>query len=193
MRWDGSPLPGSNWGAIYGTQGIWPPARTFRSPARTDGQNCARTSYATAIVSGVVALLLCRERKRGRALRPLSFAKALLAAARSVGQTGSDSRRFLAGRLNITEAIHLLDTWSTTMTHEISIWQLSVIPHRTTDATLSLRRSVSQASRTRRTSAVHRAATCHARCAPHGRRRRAAAVGLRACRGERQLVYAWGK
>ena len=35
MRQDGDPLPGSNWGATYETQGVWRSAKTFRSPDRT--------------------------------------------------------------------------------------------------------------------------------------------------------------
>jgi cyanobactin maturation PatA/PatG family protease len=119
MRWDGSPLPGSNWGSTYGRQGILAPGENI-PVASSHGRVELRTgtSYATAIVSGIVALLLSRERKRSRPARPLLIRKALLAAARSVRQTGSDRRRFLAGRLNVTEAVHLLDTWSNTMTHD---------------------------------------------------------------------------
>ncbi len=119
MRWDGTPLLGSNWGSIYGQQGILAPGEDIPVAGRQGLPELrAGTSFATAIVSGVAALLLSRERKRGRPIRPLLIRKALLAAGRSVRQTGSDRRRFLAGCLNITEAMHLLDTWSTTMTHE---------------------------------------------------------------------------
>ena len=119
MRWDGTPLLGSNWGSIYGQQGILVPGEDIPVAGRQGLPELrAGTSFATAIVSGVAALLLSRERQRGRPIRPLVIRKALLAAGRSVPQTGSDRRRFLAGCLNITEAMHLLDTWSTTMTHE---------------------------------------------------------------------------
>jgi cyanobactin maturation PatA/PatG family protease len=119
MRQDGTPLPGSNWGSTYGKQGLLAPGEDIPVAGR-HGQPELRTgtSFATAIVSGVAALLLSRERKRGRPIRPLLVRRALLAAAQSVRQTGSDNRRLLAGRLNITEAMHLLDTWSNTMTHE---------------------------------------------------------------------------
>ncbi len=118
-RWDGTPLPGSNWGSTYGKQGLLAPGEDIPVAATHGGAELRTgTSYATAIVSGVAALLLSRERKRGRPIRPLLIRKALLAAAQSVRQTGSENPRFLAGRLNITETIHLIDTWSTTMTHE---------------------------------------------------------------------------
>ena len=111
-------MPGSNWGSTYGQHGILAPGEDI-PVAGPQGvlQRRTGTSYATAIVSGVAALLLSRERKRGRPIRPLLIRKALLAGGRTVGQTGSN-RRLLAGRLNVTEAIHLLDTWSNTMTHE---------------------------------------------------------------------------
>ena len=126
MGWDGNPLPGSNWGAIYGTQGILAPGENIpvSGPAFGPRQSALRTgtSYATAVVSGVVALLLSRELNLGRALRPLLIRKALLAAAaESAPLAVGERRRLLAGRLNIPRAIQLLDTWSDTMTDETNV------------------------------------------------------------------------
>lgn len=195
MRWDGTPLPGSNWGSIYGTQGILAPGEDIPVAGPHGGTEIRTgTSYATAIVSGVVALLLSRERKLGRPDRPLLIRKALLAAARAVRQTGSDSRRLLAGRLNITEAMHLLDTWSNTMTHEdldlaaqcnspsddgSNGHPVAVTPS-SEPAASPLRPSQLQAPYMSEPRRAESADTVHpSACA--------------ACRGERQLVYALGQ
>jgi len=125
MSWDGNPLPGSNWGAIYGTQGILAPGENI--PVAGPGPNGGSalrtgTSYATAVVSGVAALLLSRELKLKRPVRPLLIRKALLAAAaESAPLTVGESRRLLAGRLHLPRAIQLLDTWSDTMTDETNV------------------------------------------------------------------------
>ncbi len=128
MSWDGNPLPGSNWGIIYGTQGILAPGENIpvagpRSPG-FNRRSALRTgtSYATAVVSGLAALLLSRELKLGRPVRPLLIRKALLAAAaESAPLSVGESRRLLAGRLNLPRAIQLLDTWSDTMTDETNV------------------------------------------------------------------------
>lgn len=123
LRRDGSPLQASNWGSIYGKQGISAPGEDV-PVAGPDGRRILRTgtSYATAIVSGVAALLLSRERKCGRAIRPLLIRKALLAAAAgSFPLDASRSRRLLAGRLEITRATNLLDHRSHTMTDETNL------------------------------------------------------------------------
>src|SRR5262245_45380351 len=62
----GEPLGSSNWGGPYGIQGILAPgvailgAQPGGSPAQATG-----TSYATALVSGVAALLVSYQRKGG--------------------------------------------------------------------------------------------------------------------------------
>jgi cyanobactin maturation PatA/PatG family protease len=128
MGWDGNPLPGSNWGATYGTEGILALGENIPVAGPNDGGPGRRralrtgTSYATAIVTGVAALLLSRELKRGRPVRPLLIRIALLAAAaESAPFTAGEGRRFLAGRLNIPRATQLLDTWSDTMTDEMNV------------------------------------------------------------------------
>jgi cyanobactin maturation PatA/PatG family protease len=121
-RWDGSPLPGSNWGSIYGKQGILAPGENIPVAGTHGGaQFRTGTSYATAIVSGVVALLLSRQRRHGRPIRPLLIRDALLTAAVESNRQSSPDSRLLAGRLNIPRAMHLLDHWSTTMTEEMNL------------------------------------------------------------------------
>jgi cyanobactin maturation PatA/PatG family protease len=196
MRWDGSPMPRSNWGSIYGKQGILAPGEDIpvagkhgRAELRTG------TSYATAIVSGIVALVLSRERQRGHPIRPLLIRKALLAAARSVGQTGSDRRRFLAGRLNIIEAIHLLDTWSNTMTHEVNL-DLAAECNSESDNKCAARPAMLGPSS--ETSAPHVEPSQLQGAPAREMRQREYADAVQpsacaACRGERQLVYALGR
>lgn len=114
MDWEGNPLPESNWGAVYATQGILAPGQNI-PVAGPGGKTEWRTgtSYATAVVSGVAALLLSRELKRGRAVRPdLVRAALLAAAAESTPLSAGEGRRLLAGRLNLTRTIALLDDWA---------------------------------------------------------------------------------
>jgi cyanobactin maturation PatA/PatG family protease len=195
MRRDGSPLAGSNWGSIYGQQGILAPGEDI-PVAGQQGRPELRTgtSFATAIVSGVVALLLSRERKHGRPIRPLLVRKALLAAARALRQTGNESRRFLAGCLNITEAMHLLNTWSTTMTHEDL--DLAAQCNLQSDSGSDARpMSVSPSGES--VAAPIQPSQHQTSPAPEARQQEYVDAvqpsGCAACRGERQLVYALGQ
>lgn len=114
---NGEPLTHSNWGAIYGAQGILAPGEEI-PVAGPDGRSELRTgtSYATALVSGLAALLLSRELKRGRPVRPLLVRRALLAAARQSASLHAGNRgRSLAGPLNLSQSVILLDHWSHTV------------------------------------------------------------------------------
>ena len=72
----GQALDFSNWGGPYATQGIMAPGNEIPSAA-CDGTIVSRsgTSFATAIVSGVAALLVSLQILQGT----LSFALALVA------------------------------------------------------------------------------------------------------------------
>jgi cyanobactin maturation PatA/PatG family protease len=120
MSRDGLPLEGSNWGPIYRERGLLAPGENILVATR-EGPPSLRTgtSYAAAVVSGVAALLLSREKQRGRAVRPAIIGQALLAAATPCDrQTTADCLRYLAGRINIPGAISLLDRWSKKMIDE---------------------------------------------------------------------------
>ncbi|HEV8003907.1 MAG TPA: PatA/PatG family cyanobactin maturation protease [Planctomycetaceae bacterium] len=194
MRWDGTPLDGSNWGSIYRTQGILAPGVDIPVADPHGGIELRTgTSYATAIVSGVVALLLSRERKRGHPIRPLLIRKALLAGARPAEQTASD-RRLLGGRLNITNALHLLDTWNNTMTHEENLdlaAECNSQPNNGCDARLAL---VSPSSETfaAQVQPSHRQAPSPETRQP-GSGDTVEPSTCASCRGERRLVYALGR
>ena len=203
-QWDGSPLPGSNWGSIYATQGVLAPGENIPVAGRHGGvEPRTGTSFATAIVSGVAALLLSRERKRGRAIRPLLIRSALLRAASEITRQGlpdsrqdsTSSRRLLAGRLNIPRAMNLLDNWSTTMSDEMNL-DLTTAgnsqSHNGCDARPApLRPSSDQGVPLPQISRAQELA------APEPRPREYADAvepsACSACRGERQLIYALGQ
>src|SRR5262249_54044292 len=111
------PLSSSNWGGKYGIQGILAPgvdilgAQSGGGTARATG-----TSYATALVSGVAALLVSLQRKRGRPPSPLLVREALLRSAIGCDQQPTtDCRRLLAGRLNVNGAVTILTRSRPTM------------------------------------------------------------------------------
>jgi hypothetical protein len=92
----GEPLAFSNWGGPYQTQGILALGSEVASALRG-------TSYATAVVSGVAALLLSLQVQRGQRLDPLGVRAALLA-----GAKGRRRGRYLAGALDIRGALSIL-------------------------------------------------------------------------------------
>lgn len=153
------PLPFSNWGGAYAEQGLLAPGENIIG-AQAGGGIAARTgtSYATAIVSGVVALLLSVERKLGRQPDPLRIRAALLETALGCdsqrtyvvpplggssssapppkgGTTSTDCRRLLAGRLNIQGALANLTQSKGTMTETTVIQEPAAVPEtRASDA-----------------------------------------------------------
>jgi hypothetical protein len=106
----GEPLGCSNWGGPYGIQGILAPGVDILG-ARPGGGTAqgTGTSYATALVSGVAALLLSLQRKHGRRPSPPLVREALLRSALGCDQLPTtDCRRLLAGRLNVNGAVSTL-------------------------------------------------------------------------------------
>jgi hypothetical protein len=106
----GEPLGSSNWGGPYGIQGILAPGVDILGAQPGGGTAQATgTSYATALVSGVAALLVSLQRKRGRPASPLLVREALLRSAIGCDQQPTtDCRRLLAGRLNVNGAVTIL-------------------------------------------------------------------------------------
>jgi len=197
MRWDGSPAPGSNWGSAYRTQGILAPGEDI-NVCGANGLPVSRTgsSYATAIVAGVAALLLSRELKLGRSPRPLLVRKALLKAAdRSVRASADERHRFLAGRLDITATTIFLDTWSNTMTDSMNL----DLPGEGISAGGASCDAVPvsiQPSAERSVDAPRVTQSGILPTQPERQERRTEAVepsACSSCRGERQLVYALGQ
>ena len=78
----GEPLPFSNFGAPYLNNGILAPGQNVKGASPTaDVAMRSGTSFATPIVTGVVALLLSYLRQSGRDADPLAVRAALLAGA----------------------------------------------------------------------------------------------------------------
>jgi serine/threonine protein kinase len=109
MGADGRPLNFSNWG--YGGQGLLAPGENVLGAAPGGGTALrSGTSFATPIVSGIIALLLSRQLERGEAANPRAVRDALLASARAC-QPGEapDCARYLAGRLDLPGARRILE------------------------------------------------------------------------------------
>jgi hypothetical protein len=110
MNARGEPLGLSNSGGPYQVHGILAPGEQVLG-ANPGGGTVRRsgTSFATAIVSGVAALLLSLQSKRGQRPDPQGVRQALLRSALACDdQSITDCRRLLAGRLNIPGAISFL-------------------------------------------------------------------------------------
>lgn len=106
----GNALDFGNWGERYRTQGILAPAQDLRGAEPGGGVALGTgTSYATPLVSGVVALFLSLLLKRGHVPDPARVRAALLESALGCGHDPApDCRRLLAGRLNVRGAFTLL-------------------------------------------------------------------------------------
>ena len=107
MSAQGEPLDFSNWGERYRTQGILAPGENIlcASSGGETGRNSG-TSYATAVVSGIAALLLSLQLKHEQKPDPHAVRAALLNSAVGCGEgLALDRRQVLAGRLNVSGAI----------------------------------------------------------------------------------------
>ena len=106
----GQPIDFSNWGEGYQAQGILAPGQDISGAVPGGGTSIRTgTSYATPIVSGVVALLMSVQIKRGEKPNPYTVRKAIISS--TIGcdeQPAGDCRRLLAGRLNLVGALSQL-------------------------------------------------------------------------------------
>jgi peroxiredoxin len=102
----GLPLPTSNWGQAYRTQGILALGEDIVVADPGGGASVASgTSCATAIVAGIAALFLSLQRKRGQRVEPSAVRTALLESAYACDpDLFADCRPFLVGQLDIAKS-----------------------------------------------------------------------------------------
>ncbi|NEP13794.1 MAG: PatA/PatG family cyanobactin maturation protease [Symploca sp. SIO2C1] len=120
MNAQGLPFDFSNWGETYQTQGILAPGENILG-AQPGGGTATKsgTSFATPIVSGIVALLLSIQLQRGEKPDPHAVRDALLNSALPCPpETIPESDRCLVGRLNIPGAHALIAQGGKTVVSE---------------------------------------------------------------------------
>jgi cyanobactin maturation PatA/PatG family protease len=109
----GQPLETSNWGEPYRQNGILAPGQGLTVATLAGGVGMANgTSYATALVSGVSALLLSVSRRHGYRVDAVDIQRILIESAAPCTLSGDGAcDRFLAGTLDAAAALaslHLL-------------------------------------------------------------------------------------
>lgn len=106
----GKPVDFSNWGEAYQKQGVLAPGKDILGAKPGGGTvKLSGTSFATPIVSGVAALLLSLQIKRGEKPDPQKVKNAILASATPCNPKDTDDlSRCLMGKLNILDAIEYL-------------------------------------------------------------------------------------
>lgn len=105
----GRPLPSSNWGSTYRTNGLLAPGHNVLGAVPGGGvERRSGTSFATPCVSSFAALLIALQLQLGRRPDPGMVRRALLQSSLPCGETEDDCRKVLAGRLNFSGASELI-------------------------------------------------------------------------------------
>jgi cyanobactin maturation PatA/PatG family protease len=112
----GQPLEASNWGEAYRRDGILAPGENLQVAVPGGGVSTGTgTSFATAIVSGVAALLLSVARREGYRLDPLDIRQILIDSATPCELAGAGAcDRYLAGTLDAAGALAAVHRAGTT-------------------------------------------------------------------------------
>lgn len=122
----GLPLKFSNWGETYQNNGILALGEKLQGAAPGGGvATKSGTSFATPIVSGIVALLLSIQTQRGDKSNPYAVREAILQSAyRCIPSEGLDCSRYLRGRLNVGGAYDLVTKQQVVTNSHNSIQQI---------------------------------------------------------------------
>jgi cyanobactin maturation PatA/PatG family protease len=115
----GRPLEASNWGEPYRQNGLLAPGKDLRVAVPGGGVSAASgTSFATAVVCGVTALLLSLAQRENYRLDALDIRRILIDSAVPCELEGEGAcDRYLAGTLDASAALLLLRHIGTTTTH----------------------------------------------------------------------------
>jgi cyanobactin maturation PatA/PatG family protease len=102
------PLALSNWGEAYRVNGVLAPGMDVLGAAPGGGvEHRTGTSFATAMVSGFAALLLCHQVRAGDEPNPREIKNIILKTANRDGAE-AEQQRLMAGRLDVPAAIALV-------------------------------------------------------------------------------------
>ncbi len=128
MNNQGDPLPFSNWGSLYQAQGILAPGENILGAVAGGGVALGTgTSFATPIVAGVAALLLCLELSSGQRPDALAVRAALLRSALGCDfQSTALCPRLMAGRLDVSGAFSVLSSGAHNMTEPTTALETAV-------------------------------------------------------------------
>ncbi|MBM3529161.1 MAG: PatA/PatG family cyanobactin maturation protease [Alphaproteobacteria bacterium] len=119
MNAHGEPLSVSNWGRSYRSQGLLAPGERILGAVPHGGlATKSGTSFAAPLVSGLAALLLSLQLKRGWAPNPHGVRDALIASAVPC-DSNIENGRCLAGRWNPAGAMNLILEGGATMSEAI--------------------------------------------------------------------------
>ena len=131
----GNPIEYSNWGEAYQSQGILALGENILGASPSGGTALkSGTSFATPIVSGIVALLLSIQLQRGEKPDPHLVRDAILKSALPCNQQkGLDSRRCLVGRLNISGAYALITKGGIELVSESKPEETTIQPSETSN------------------------------------------------------------
>jgi len=100
----GRPLPSSNWGAAYATNGVLAPGHGVVAAVPGGGTApMTGSSFAAPVVAGLAALLLSVQHRAGAVPDPVGVGKAILATAAPCGPP-EDADRALRGAVHVAAA-----------------------------------------------------------------------------------------
>jgi cyanobactin maturation PatA/PatG family protease len=126
----GQPLDSSNWGEAYRLNGLLAPGENLQVALPGGGVSTGTgTSFATAIVSAVAALLLSVARREGYRLDPLDIRQILIDSATPCDLEGAGAcDRYLAGTLDAGAALAAVHSAGTS---NVSIAPLQTVARET--------------------------------------------------------------